>query len=123
MAFAVFVTFNPSRINIDNMITFVLTALWAWSLIFPSPVAAEAQHATLRTEKDIPGTLVERQHTTLRTEIDIPAQLLKRQNGDYTGVGDGGVCKAFGVDFQDGGSYFLDQRSEELFRAGTRFEG
>ena len=33
------------------------------------------------------------------------------------------VCKAYGVDFQDGGEYFVDKRSRELFTAGTRFEG
>lgn len=32
-------------------------------------------------------------------------------------------CKSYGVDFQDGGSYFVDSGSNENFTAYSTFEG
>lgn len=36
---------------------------------------------------------------------------------------DDGVCYSFGIDFQDGGSYFIDSRSNASFTAVSQFEG
>jgi hypothetical protein len=33
------------------------------------------------------------------------------------------VCESFGIDFQDGGSYFINQASTEQFQAVSQFEG
>lgn len=33
------------------------------------------------------------------------------------------ACKAYGIDYQSGGSYFIDQNSRLPFTAVTKFEG
>lgn len=33
------------------------------------------------------------------------------------------VCQTFGIDYQDGGSYFINQNSTEQFTAVSQFEG
>lgn len=97
-----------SSISPVNMLSFILGALWVWGFVFPMPgVAAEAppsqQPATLPSELE--------SHTFLE-------QLVKRQTNDTSSI-----CKAYGVDYQDGGSYFVDQKSNAPFRAVTKFEG
>jgi hypothetical protein len=33
------------------------------------------------------------------------------------------ICESFGIDFQDGGSYFINQASTDQFQAVSQFEG
>lgn len=101
-----------SSIRPLTMLNLALTALWAWGVMFPT-AAAQAAPSYL-------AQAVARQPAESSLELDSPAlveQLVKRQ-GNTTSA-----CQAYGVDYQDGGSYFVDQRSTGRFQAVTKFEG
>lgn len=85
-----------------TMLCIALTAFWAWGTFLPVAAAAETQQVTAAHETDLP-ILFE--------------QLDKRQANNAS------ACKAYGVDYQDGGNYFVDQKSTALFKAVTQFEG
>lgn len=91
-----------------NMVALALGALWAWGMIFPVaaaelPLGRSTQDAMQAMQDMDPSGLTE--------------QLSKRQSTNTS------PCKAYGIDFQDGGSYFIDQRSTQPFQAVTKFEG
>lgn len=90
-----------------NMHYIAFGALWAFFVFYrPQYVAAEAL-PTLQMPQQIPDEV----------RPIFVEQVLKRQTNDT------GICKAYGVDYQDGGSYFIDQRSVQPFQAVTKFEG
>lgn len=99
-------TIRPHHIN---MLCTLIGFLCGWGLLLRAALAAEAlpslaaQQAVALPHTEAPPGVVE--------------QIVKRQGNTAS------ACKAYGVDYQDGGSYFVDQRSQELFRAVTRFEG
>lgn len=105
LVFVELFSIRPSRIN---MLCTIIGFLCDWSLLLRAVLSAEA----------LPSNAVQ-QATTLAHAEEPPAifgQITKRQSNSTS------ACKAYGVDYQDGESYFVDQRSQEFFRAVTKFE-
>ncbi|KAF2166072.1 hypothetical protein M409DRAFT_66957 [Zasmidium cellare ATCC 36951] len=75
--------------------------------------AAAATLSSTVFAQDVSEPLTEVTEKVSRND-DAPESIFQR---------DDGVCYAFGIDFQDGGSYFIDSRSNASFTAVSQFEG
>ncbi|KAK4494328.1 hypothetical protein PRZ48_014626 [Zasmidium cellare] len=75
--------------------------------------AAAACLSSAVIAQDVPEPLTEVTDKVSRND-DAPESIFQR---------DDGVCYAYGIDFQDGGSYFIDSRSNVSFTAVSQFEG
>ena len=86
-----------------TMLYLAMFTLLAWGTFLPVAAAAETQQLAVGHETNSP--------------VFFEQGLAKRRANNAS------ACKAYGVDYQDGGNYFVDQRSTELFQAVTLFEG
>lgn len=127
-----------------KMLYLTLTALWLWAYLVPAvaaipttttiaPVQTPAianEHTLGLPDKEVPHPMREqllqrRQVSSTESAIVTPSAQVYANATETVPVDEQVVCQAFGVDFREGGSYFVDvgHGGREPFKIGTRFEG
>jgi len=95
-----------------NLLSLIIAAIQMSSFIMHASCVVAAAALTLATASSVEPTRALRD-VPRPTEIGLQA----RQDG-----GDS-VCSVFGVDFQGGGSYFINSNSNDNFTLVAEFEG
>jgi hypothetical protein len=53
----------------------------------------------------------------------VPPPVAHPASAQYTNTTAPGVCQSFGIDFKDGGTYFVNSGSNDSFTSITQFKG